>query len=194
MGSETNFSTKHTSSQEDAWVSDPDADASRPGSDLSASPERPGAALGLAVGAAAGSRVVGRASEGRLRTPEEFRRVLRGGRSRGARGIVVHVRERDGGGQPRLGLVVPKGVGTAVVRNRFKRRIRGIWRTIRPERPLDCVVVVREEATSLSFQELSRQVEVCLLRAQELRPGQGRRAATNAGRRRSATHPAGLAR
>jgi ribonuclease P protein component len=34
----------------------------------------------------------------------------------------------DGVGDPRLGLAVPKGTGTAVARNRMKRQLREAWR------------------------------------------------------------------
>lgn len=93
--------------------------------------------------------------------------MLSGGRGRSARGIVVHVRERDGGGQPRLGLVVPKAVGSAVVRNRMKRRLRAIWRVVMPAAAIDCVIVVRPEAGKLSYRELAESVEGCLRRAAE---------------------------
>ncbi len=35
---------------------------------------------------------------------------------------------RDDDGEPRLGIAVPKGNGTAVERNRVKRRLREGWR------------------------------------------------------------------
>jgi len=95
--------------------------------------------------------------------------VLRGGRSRASRGIVVHVREQDGGGQARLGLVVPKAVGGAVVRNRMKRRLRAIWREAGPGAGIECVIVVRTEAASLSYGELRETVEHCLGRAASAR-------------------------
>ena len=91
--------------------------------------------------------------------------MLSGGRSRSARGIVVHVRERDGGGQPRLGLVVPKAVGSAVVRNRVKRRLRAIWRARALAIAIDCVIVARPEAAELTYAELAESVEACLRRA-----------------------------
>ena len=44
-------------------------------------------------------------------------------------------REEDGDGEPRLGLAVPKAVGTAVVRNRVKRLLREAWRELLPTVP-----------------------------------------------------------
>jgi len=64
----------------------------------------------------------------RLRTPAEFTAVLRtrGGRRIGTPLLVVHAfrpPERSDG-PPRVGFVVSKAVGNAVVRNRTKRRLR----------------------------------------------------------------------
>ena len=78
---------------------------------------------------------------------------------------MVHVRERDGGGLPRLELVVPRAVGTAVERNRVRRRIRELWRELVPcVRPMDCVVVVRPVAGKLSYRDLGTHLRGCLRR------------------------------
>ena len=42
--------------------------------------------------------------------------------------LVLYWFPRDDDGEPRLGLAVPKGTGTAVERNRVKRRLRERWR------------------------------------------------------------------
>ena len=66
----------------------------------------------------------------RLRTSSEFSAALRG--PRGARAgstlIVVHAGQTDAraGLPPRVGFVVSKSVGNAVVRNRTKRRLRAL--------------------------------------------------------------------
>lgn len=145
MSDEADVPTEHQAAQEDPRVPDPDAHPRGAGRDRAAAPEGPRPPLG-----------VDRAT---LRSPAEFRRVLRSGRGRGVGGLVVHVCERDGGGQPRLGLVVPRTVGGAVARNRMKRRIRSIWRELSPSLgPVDCVVVVRPEAANLNFAELTKGV------------------------------------
>ena len=84
----------------------------------------------------------------------------------------MHVCEREGGapwgqgdglGQARLGLVVPRAVGTAVQRNRLKRQIRVAWRGLRPRAAaVDCVVVVRKAAAGSAFRELAGHLEGCL--------------------------------
>jgi len=73
--------------------------------------------------------------------------VYRRGRSVSTRYLVLHwfTREEDGD-EPRLGLAVPKSTGTAVARNRIKRRLRELWRARLDRIPSgrDYVLVVRE--------------------------------------------------
>ena len=42
--------------------------------------------------------------------------------------LVLYWFPRDDDGDPRLGIAVPKGAGSAVERNRVKRRLRESWR------------------------------------------------------------------
>jgi ribonuclease P protein component len=51
----------------------------------------------------------------------------------------------DVDGEPRLGLAVPRSVGTAVVRNRLKRQLREIWAELASDVPRgrDYVLVAR---------------------------------------------------
>jgi len=165
VSSETNFTAKHTSPQEDPRVPDQDADTGGPRGYLSPPSKGPGSALSVARATAQR-----RESGDRLTSPQEFRRVLRQGGSRGAGGLVVHVLERAGRENTgpvragaRLGLVVPRAVGIAVERNRVKRQIRVAWRELRPRvAPVDCVVVVRRRAVGTAFGELVANIERCL--------------------------------
>ena len=54
-------------------------------------------------------------------------------------------REDDEEGPSRLGLAVPRSVGSAVVRNRVKRVLREAWRRLLPDVPAghDYVLVAR---------------------------------------------------
>ena len=59
----------------------------------------------------------------------------------------------DDEGEPRLGLAVPKAVGTAVVRNRMKRRLRALAREIVPCKGLagaDHVMIGRAKGATLT--------------------------------------------
>ena len=108
----------------------------------------------------------------RLSRSRDFDAVYRHGRSVSTRFLVLYWFERgeDGDG-PRLGLAVPKAVGTAVVRNRIKRRLREIFRARSGELSADhdYVLVVRpglaEAAENRGFDWLSERVEEVLGKA-----------------------------
>ena len=83
----------------------------------------------------------------RLRASSDFAAALRG--PRGARAgstlIVVHAGQTDAraGLPPRVGFVVSKRVGNAVVRNRTKRRLRALVADRLPGIPTGVDLVVR---------------------------------------------------
>jgi ribonuclease P protein component len=65
----------------------------------------------------------------RLSRSRDFDAVYRHGRSASSRFLVLYWFAReDCVGEPRLGLAVPRAVGTAVTRNRVKRQLREAWR------------------------------------------------------------------
>jgi ribonuclease P protein component len=67
----------------------------------------------------------------RLSRSRDFDAVYRRGRSVSTRFLVLYWFAReDEGEEPRLGIAVPKQLGGAVVRNRVKRQLREIWRTM----------------------------------------------------------------
>jgi ribonuclease P protein component len=83
----------------------------------------------------------------RLTRSADFDAVYRRGRSRSSRHLVVYV-FAAGGSAPddvRLGITVPRKVGTAVVRNRLKRQLREAVAALGPDavRGADVVVVAR---------------------------------------------------
>jgi ribonuclease P protein component len=73
--------------------------------------------------------------------------VYRQGRSASTRTLTVHwfVRDGDDDGPPRLGLAIPRAVGSAVTRNRLKRQLREVWQGLGDEVPAgrDYVLVAR---------------------------------------------------
>lgn len=83
----------------------------------------------------------------RLSRSRDFDAVYRQGRSVSTRFLTLHwfPREDDPEGVPRLGLAVPKSVGTAVVRNRVKRQLRETWQELGASVPAgrDYVLVAR---------------------------------------------------
>lgn len=73
----------------------------------------------------------------------------------------------DGAGSTRMGITVSRRVGSAVIRNRVKRRLREILRLLYPRirSGWDLVLVVRPAAAAASFPELVASVHALLLRA-----------------------------
>jgi ribonuclease P protein component len=72
----------------------------------------------------------------RLSRSKDFDTVYRRGRSASSRYLVLHWFTRDDiEGEPRLGLAVPRAVGSAVARNRVKRLLREAWRELLPTVP-----------------------------------------------------------
>jgi ribonuclease P protein component len=108
----------------------------------------------------------------RLTRSRDFEAVYRHGRSASTRFLVLYWFPRDEeGGEPRLGLAVPRGVGTAVVRNRVKRRLRELWQARVETVPARCdyVLVVRpglaEAAEARGFEWLGERLDEVLGKA-----------------------------
>lgn len=104
--------------------------------------------------------------QSRLARNEDFQRIRREGRSWS---LPLLVLQTLGNGLPhsRLGLVVSKRVGTAVVRNRVRRRLReaarGRWPNVKAG--WDIVLIARVSAASADFWQLSSAVDTLLERA-----------------------------
>ena len=109
----------------------------------------------------------------RLSRSRDFDAVYRHGRSVSTRYLILYWFPREDGpeGAPRLGLAVPKAVGTAVVRNRIKRRLRELFRERSDGLPSDhdYVLVVRpglpETAERRGFDWLGERVDEILGKA-----------------------------
>lgn len=92
-----------------------------------------------------------------LRSREDFARIGAKGRTRADRLMVVrfvpNTLDHD-----RFGIATGRRVGSAVARNRVRRRIKEILRhePVRPgERTWDILIVVRPASAAASFRELS---------------------------------------
>ena len=103
----------------------------------------------------------------RLRSSAEFGVTVRRGRRAGTRTLVVHVARPSQDGPVRVGFVVGKPVGGAVVRNRTKRRLRALARPLLPQVLPGTQVVVRANppAAGASTAALERDLVSALLRA-----------------------------
>jgi len=100
----------------------------------------------------------------RLTDPEAFRQAGRQGRRTSSRTVVVHLWTPDGDESPRVGFVVSKAVGNAVVRNRVKRRLRHLVREHLSSLPGSAVLVVRAlpAAAAARSSELGADLARCL--------------------------------
>jgi ribonuclease P protein component len=76
-------------------------------------------------------------------------------------------------GYPRVGIVVPRYSGSAVDRNRLKRRLRELVRTrLLATIPLvDVVIRARPEAYAASFSALETDISRAAMQLQRLFPG-----------------------
>jgi len=108
----------------------------------------------------------------RLSRSRDFEAVYRHGRSFASRYLVLYWFPReDDDGDPRLGLAVPKSVGSAVTRNKLKRRLREAWRAGLERVPAgrDYVLVARsglpEAVDSRGVEWLGERIDEVLRRA-----------------------------
>lgn len=98
----------------------------------------------------------------RLRRSADFSVAVRGIRS-GSQLVVVHARRTDApaGQLARVGFVVSKAVGNAVVRNRTKRRLRALVATRLTSAPdgVDLVIRANPAAASATTTQLERSLD-----------------------------------
>jgi len=104
--------------------------------------------------------------EARLLRRAEFDAVYREGRRRAGRHFTVFVRP-NGLDRSRFGSSVKRQLGTAVVRNRIRRRIREIVRLHRAEIPpgWDAVIHPRPAVATANFAALETELVQLLLAA-----------------------------
>jgi ribonuclease P protein component len=108
----------------------------------------------------------------RLTRGADLRRVSRTGRRSGSDTLVVHLLAPAGGdpGVPaRVGFVVSRAVGIAVLRHRVQRRLRHLCRERLAVLPPGSELVVRAlaPAAGATYQELGADLDRCLQRVLE---------------------------
>lgn len=78
------------------------------------------------------------------------------------------VRTDAGAARPRVGFVIPRKVGGAVVRNRVRRRLRELLRAVERSgglAPGDYLVIVAPGAAACEFGQLRHHLDVALDRS-----------------------------
>ena len=105
----------------------------------------------------------------RLRASSDFAATFRGpgGARAGSRLIVVHANQADAraGQPPRVGFVVSKALGGAVVRNRTKRRLRALMAARVRSLPAGLDLVIRANPPAAQADSGSLGAELDALRA-----------------------------
>ncbi|MFO8075932.1 MAG: ribonuclease P protein component [Actinomycetota bacterium] len=94
---------------------------------------------------------------GRLRRSSDIREVLAQRQRWRGEHVDVHLHDR-GEGDPRVAVVAGKRVGTAVERNRAKRRLRAAAAATPAPRGRDAVVIARPSAVHAPFDEVRDEV------------------------------------
>ena len=116
------------------------------------------------------AHVAGFERANRLRRSAEFQRLTHEGRRQVTKAFVLVVAPAVGGEDAvhtRLGVAVGRRVGSAVMRNRVKRRIREWFRHQRASlrRGVDVVVIGRAPSAELSSREIWRDLDELARRA-----------------------------
>lgn len=106
----------------------------------------------------------------RLRGREAFSAVFEKGCVGRSRLVVVRLLPRCAGAPPRAAAVAAKRLGSAVRRNRIRRRLRGALRGLAGRLPpADLVVLARHGCEKAAFAELQEAVRKAVERAWEAR-------------------------
>ena len=164
---EAHVSAQPDSPPPDPWISGADEDTGR--SQCLEAPPRQGAAPPRGhdrqqVSPGGDQRL---RRSGRLRDRRDFQRVSRDGkRTNTAAFVVLAAPSRQATPETSLGVTASRRVGSAVVRNRVKRRIREWFRCHRSDLPAgrDIVVIARQEAATLDSEATWHQLHTAAAR------------------------------
>jgi ribonuclease P protein component len=98
-----------------------------------------------------------------MRNGSEFTAAVRRGRRAGRRTLVVHLSRTSSSEEPtKVGFVVSKAVGSAVVRNRVKRQLRHLTRDRLASLPSGSLVVVRANPAAAGSTKLAGDLDSAL--------------------------------
>jgi ribonuclease P protein component len=103
------------------------------------------------------------AKANRITSAADYKRIVRTGRRRRGALTLTYGRPHEAGTPLRMGVIVAKNVGGAVVRNRVRRRIKAIgWDLAREVQGVDVVVRALPPAAAAQFAELEGEVRTAV--------------------------------
>jgi ribonuclease P protein component len=116
--------------------------------------------------------------QARMKRPADFRRAVREGRRAGRPALTGHLfvpsaAAEDGAVRPeesaKVGFIVSRAVGSAVVRNRVKRRLRDLIRLNLGSLPAGSLLVVRANPAAAAARQADLAADLDLVLARLLR-------------------------
>jgi len=94
----------------------------------------------------------------RITKTKEYEKVYREGKKLTGKFVILHAKPNELD-HPRLGITVTKKSGKAVIRNRWKRMLREIFRKEKEKFPsFDMVFTAKKESSLPSYQDLKEDV------------------------------------
>lgn len=94
----------------------------------------------------------------RVKKKDEIDAIISDKKSKGNKFFVIYNKENIYE-HPRFAISIGKKYGSSVKRNKIKRQIRYALRQIENMQPKDYVIVVRPNASELSYQEIEKNLE-----------------------------------
>ena len=101
--------------------------------------------------------------QSRIRRPQQFRLVTRTGRRASGRVVSTHLLVVPDGGPAKVGFIVSRAVGSAVVRNRVRRRLREVMRVRLADLPGGCMLVVRAHPAAAGVRQADLAADLDLV-------------------------------
>jgi ribonuclease P protein component len=108
------------------------------------------------------------AKANRIVAATDYKRLVRSGRKARGALTLAYGRRSEPGSPMRMGVIVARNVGNAVVRNRVRRRVKAVgWALARDVHGLDVVVRALPTAASAGFDDIDGEVRRLVGQLQE---------------------------